>query len=306
MQLNRVGQSVATLLAMSIIVFLVARLGGDPVYTMLPDTATDADRVALAERLGLDRPILEQYWIWVKSFATGDLGQSMMTPYPVSKLLFEFGPNTLLLAGLGMLFALLVGVPLGILAALRRGRLADAITRSFAVIMQSAPVFWLALMLLYFFAIRWHLFPIISANSLAGAFLPAVSLSFFMTAGVLRLTRSAMIEALDSDYVLFARVKGLPEWTVVLKHALRNALVPVVTFSGLYFAIIMSGVVVIEVVFSWPGIGLLTYRAALGGDYPVIQGAVVAITASVILVNLIVDILYALLDPRVRISAGRR
>jgi ABC-type dipeptide/oligopeptide/nickel transport system permease component len=212
-----------------------------------------------------------------------------------------FVPNTVELAFFGMLLGLLVGLPLGVLAGLKRGRSADVVARTIAILGQSAPLFWVGLMLMYFFAIQWPIFPVLGGGTgLLGTVLPSISLGFYMLPGILRITRSAMIEAMDSDFITLARIKGLSEAVVICKHALRNALIPIVTFSGMYFAILMSGVVVTEVVFAWPGLGLMTFKAALGGDYPLLQGLVLLVTAVVIVINLIVDIAYVYIDPRIR------
>jgi len=298
--ISRLMQAFVVILLMTVLVFLASRLSADPLYTMLPYDATEELRASLSQKLGLDKPLYIQYWIWVKSIAKGDLGNSVTSPYPVFDLIKSFTPNTIKLAILGMIFGLAVGVPLGVLAGAKRGQLPDFLARTVAVFFQSAPLFWVALILLYFLSIKWHLFPILDSTGLWSAILPSISLSLFMVAGITRLTRSSMIDAMDSDYITLARIKGLSEKVVIFKHALKNALIPVVTYTGMWFAIILSGVVVIEVVFSWPGLGLLTFKAALSGDYPVIQGTVVLITAAVVIINFIVDIVYAIIDPRIR------
>jgi len=293
-------QALVVIILMTILVFVTSRLGTDPLYTLLPDDATEEVRVNLSKKLGLDKPLHIQYLIWMNALVKGDLGDSIMSPYPVFDLIMQFTPNTIKLAVLGMLFGLAVGIPLGVVAGVKRGQLPDLLARTAAIFFQSAPLFWIALILLYFFAIKWHVFPISDATGLWGAILPSISLSLFMVAGITRITRSSMIDTMDSDYITLARIKGLSEKVVIFKHALKNALIPVVTFTGMWFAIILSGVLVIEVVFSYPGVGFLTFKAALSGDYPVIQGTVVLITATVVLINLVVDILYAVIDPRIR------
>jgi len=297
---SRLLQSILVVILMTMFVFGMARLGGDPIQKMLSEEATEQDRRALAIRLHLDKPLYEQYWIWFKLLMRGDLGMSVLDPYPVIDLLRNFAPNTLKLALLATLFGTFTGLPLGVLAGVRRGKAADVFAGTLSVFGQSVPIFWIGLVLMYFFAIKWHVFPVVGSKGLISAVLPSISLGLYMTAGITRLVRSAMIEAMDSDYITLARLKGLSEVIVIYKHALKNALIPVVTFAGMYFAILMSGVVVVEVVFAWPGIGLLTFKSALAGDYPVLQGAVVLITVAVILINLIVDIAYAFLDPRIR------
>jgi peptide/nickel transport system permease protein len=298
---TRLLQTVLVLLLMTAVIFMLARLGGDPVERLLSDTATEQDRIELTVMLGLDKPLPEQYWIWLKSVSHGDFGKSFLKSIPVIDYIKVCAPNTLRLSLYSMILALLFGLPLGILAGVMKGKPLDILARSIAIFGQSAPVFWLGLVLMYFFAIKWPIFPIVGwMSGLYGAFLPSITLCFTMLPGVMRLTRSAMIEALDSGYVTFARIKGLSEVKVIFKHALKNALIPSVTFGGMYFSILLSGVVVVEVVFAWPGIGLLTFKAATGGDYPVLQGAVFLVAVTTILTNLIVDILYVYIDPRIR------
>jgi peptide/nickel transport system permease protein len=298
---GRFLETVLVLLLMTAVIFMLARLGGDPVERLLPDTATEQDRTELTVMLGLDKPLPEQYWIWLKSVSHGDFGKSFLKSIPVIDYIKVHAPNTLKLSLYAIILTFLFGLPLGILAGVMKGKALDISARSLAIFGQSAPTFWLGLMLMYFFAIKWSIFPIVGwMSGIHGAFLPSITLSFSMLPGVVRLTRSAMIEALESGYVTFARIKGLSEVAVVFKHALKNALIPVVTFSGMYFAILLSGVVVVEVVFAWPGIGLLTFKAAMGGDYPVLQGAVFLVAVATILSNLVVDILYVYIDPRIR------
>ena len=298
---KRAVKSVVSLFLMTILIFMLARIGGDPLTRLLPETATKQDRIELASKLGLDKTLPEQYWDWLRMVSRGDLGKSILSSRPVVNYMKTFVPNTVELAFFGMLLGLLVGLPLGVLAGLKRGRSADVVARTIAILGQSAPLFWVGLMLMYFFAIQWPIFPVLGGGTgLLGTVLPSISLGFYMLPGILRITRSAMIEAMDSDFITLARIKGLSEAVVICKHALRNALIPIVTFSGMYFAILMSGVVVTEVVFAWPWLGLMTFKAALGGDYPLLQGLVLLVTAVVIVINLIVDIAYVYIDPRIR------
>jgi peptide/nickel transport system permease protein len=297
---NRFLQAIFVLLLMTVVVFLLARAGGDPLETMLPEQATEQQKKELAVRLGLDKPLYEQYWMWIKLVARGDLGTSMLEPYPVIELVKATAPKTLMLVSYAMFFALIFGIPLGVMAGVNRGLAVDTIAKTLAILGQSAPAFWIALVTMYFFAIKWHIFPVLGSTDLLGAVLPSFALGAFLTAGITRLTRSAMIEAMESDYITLARAKGLSDAVVIFKHALKNASLPVVTYAAMYFAICLSGVVVVEVVFAWPGIGLLTFRAALGGDFAVLQGTVLLLTAAVVLANLIVDVAYAYIDPRIR------
>jgi ABC-type dipeptide/oligopeptide/nickel transport system permease component len=297
---GRILQAVVVLLLMTIVIFVVARMAGDPLESMLSIQATEQDRMDLAVRLGLDKSLPEQYWIWLRLVTHGDFGNSILMPYSVMHLVKAFGLNTLKLVLYGAFFALLLGLPLGILAGVWRGQALDIAARTIAALGQSAPTFWVALMLMFLFAIKWKIFPVLGFEDIRGAVLPSVSLGLYMTAAITRLLRSAIIEAMESDYITLARIKGLSEAVVVLKHALRNALIPVVTYTGMTIAMMMSGVVLVEVVFACPGIGFLLFKSSLGGDYPVLQGVVLLITASVIVANLIVDVAYAYIDPRIR------
>jgi peptide/nickel transport system permease protein len=274
--------------------------GVDPVLLYLDPSATREDYNKVAAYLGLDKPLHIQYLKWVMGLLHGDMGNSIVQPYPVNELVFNALPNTIALSVVGMVLAVLYGVPIGVLAAVKRGQTLDVIARTFAIIGQSAPSFLVGLVLILLLTIKVPLFPIIAQLDLKGLILPSITNSALQAVGIMRLARSGMIEALDSDYVTLARMKGLSEKIVLFKHALKNTLIPVITFSGMYFALGLSGAVITEVVFSWPGIGLLTYRSALSGDYPVMQGVVVLVTALTIASNLIVDILYAFVDPRIR------
>ena len=299
--MKRLGQTVIALIITTIFIFLLVRLTGDPTLTMLPMASTEEDRVRLRAELGLDKPLSEQYWIFLKSAVRGDFGTSISSPGRTSmNLILSYGLNSVRLGVVAMLFAVLLGLPLGVLAAVKRGRTLDAIARMIAVLGQSAPLFWVGLVLMYLFAIRWHVFPVVGTEGLSACVLPGVTVGWFVTGGLMRLVRSSMIETLGSDYVTFARSKGVSETVVIWKHALKNALIPVVTFSAMYFSLLVSGVVVVEVVFAWPGLGLLLYRACLGRDFPVVQLLILVLTALVIGTNLIMDIIYAYIDPRIR------
>lgn len=303
--LSRLWEAAIGLLIMTVVVFVLVRLTGDPTVTMLPMAATEEDRVRLRAELGLDRTWSEQYWNFMKSAVRGNFGLSVTSPgRSVMELVVSYGPNSLRLGFWAMVFAVFMGLPLGILGAVKRGRIPDFVARIIAALGQSAPMFWVGLTLMYFFAIRWHIFPVVGSEGFSSCVLPAITLGWFITAGLMRLVRSAMIDALESDYVTLARVKGVSETAVIWKHALRNALIPVVTFTGMYFTLLVSGVVVVEVVFAWPGLGLLLYRACLGRDFPVVQLMVLVLTAMVIIANLMVDILYVYIDPRIRYRKG--
>jgi peptide/nickel transport system permease protein len=299
---GRLFQSFVTLLLISVLVFGLVRLTGNPVDMLLPIEATPEMRTEMSRQLGIDRPLWEQYGYFLGDLVRGDLGTSIRARRPVTELLMQRLPNSLELVGISMLIALVIAFPLGVLAATRRGSLWDGMARGTALFGQSIPTFWAGIVLIYIFAISLGWFPAGGSGGPLYVVLPALTLGLFgfMLAGVVRLLRGSMIEVLDSEFVKFARIKGVPERTVIWKHALKNAMIPVVTFVGFYFGILISGTVVVETVFAWPGIGRLAYEAVQWRDYPVIQGIVLLVSAITLLTNLAVDVLYAWLDPRIR------
>ena len=299
---GRLVQTIVTLFVISALVFGLVRLTGSPIDVMLPIEASPEMRADLTRELGLDQPLYVQYFVFVQKLAQADLGMSIRTKKPVTELLMQRLPNSLQLVGISMLISLLIAFPLGVIAATLRGGIWDALARGVALFGQSIPTFWAGIVLIYIFAIQFGLLPAGRQGTFANLILPALTLGLFgfMLAGVVRLLRDSMIEVLDSEFVKFARIKGVSETIVVWKHALTNALIPVVTFVGFYFGILISGTVVVETVFAWPGIGRLAYEAVQWRDYPVIQGVVLLVSAITLLTNLVVDILYGYLDPRIR------
>ena len=299
---GRLVQTIVTLFVISALVFGLVRLTGSPIDVMLPIEASPEMRADLTRELGLDQPLYVQYFVFVQKLAQADLGMSIRTKKPVTELLMQRLPNSLQLVGVSMLISLLIAFPLGVIAATLRGGIWDALARGVALFGQSIPTFWAGIVLIYIFAIQFGLLPAGRQGTFANLILPALTLGLFgfMLAGVVRLLRDSMIEVLDSEFVKFARIKGVSETIVVWKHALKNALIPVVTFVGFYFGILISGTVVVETVFAWPGIGRLAYEAVQWRDYPVIQGVVLLVSAITLLTNLVVDILYGYLDPRIR------
>lgn len=297
----RLVEAFIALLLMSVVVFLLSRLTGDPVALLLGDGATEADRLVMVRHLGLDQPLWMQYGQFIANALAGDFGQSVAAGRePALQLVLERLPASLSLAGVSLLFTLAVGIPLGVFAAIRHGTVGDVAARLIALLGQSVPAFWLGIVLIYIFAVRLRLLPTSGYGDWRHYILPAATLGLFTLAAVTRLVRASMLEALGSDYIKLARVKGLPEALVVWKHALVNSLVPVITFMGTFFATMITGAVVIETVFAWPGIGRLAYESILARDYPVVQTVVLVITALFILANLVVDLLYLLVDPRMR------
>lgn len=299
--LSRFAEMVVALFLMSVVVFLLGRLTGDPVALLLSDYASDEDRARITRELGLDQPLITQYGNFAARALRGDLGSSLMGEQrPALEMVLERFPASVKLAAVAFVFSMAVGIPLGVVAAVRQGEAGDIGARLLALLGQSIPAFWLGLVLMYLFGVKLGWLPTSGYGSWTHYVLPAITMGLFTTAAVTRLVRSSMMDALSSEYVRLARVKGLSEAVVVWKHALRNSLIPVMTFMGTFFATMITGAVVVETVFSWPGIGRLAFEAILNRDFPLIQAVVLFMTALFIVINLIVDLAYAWVDPRIR------
>lgn len=299
---RRLVQAVIVLLVMSAFVFAASRLLGDPVTMLLPMDAPEEARQQLRHELGLDRPLAAQYFDFVKDLAKGDLGVSVRARRPVAELLRDRLPNSVRLAAFSMLFAIPIALFLGVLSAVNRGKRLDQLSQVVAVLGQSMPAFWVGIVLIEIFSVRLDLLPAAGMGGISNFVLPGITLGLFAVAGLMRLIRSAMLESLEGEYVKLARIKGLSERVVVWKHALKNALVPAIGFVAVFFAVFLTAAITVEVVFAWPGIGRLAYEAITYKDYPLIQGVVLLMIAAVIIVNLIADIMYAYVDPRIRYS----
>jgi ABC-type dipeptide/oligopeptide/nickel transport system permease component len=293
-------QSLLALIILSVLIFILARATGDPLHLILPMQASEEDYANARRLLGLDKPWPVQYWIFISNAVQGDFGISLRARKPVRELLFERLPNSIKLAGFSLVVSLVVAFPLGIVSAVNKGTKVDTMANIIAVLGQSLPAFWVGILLIEVVAGRWQLLPAGGTGGVTHYILPGFTLGWFVVAGIMRLLRSSMLDVLDSEFVKMARVKGVPERWVIWKHALRNALIPVVTFGAIYFAIIVTTAIVVETVFAWPGMGRLTYEAITSRDFPVIQAVVLTTAVIVIFVNLGVDILYAYLDPRIR------
>ena len=298
--LARLVQSLVALAILTVVVFVLARATGDPLQLILPMSASEEDYANARQYLGLDRPYVEQYFSFVGKALTGDFGNSLRARRPVIELIRDRLPNSLKLAAFAMTVSLLMAFPLGVLAAVRKGTAIDRAAQVIAVLGQSLPTFWVAIVLIEVVAGRLQWLPAAGSERLASYVLPGFTLGWFVVAGMMRLLRSSMLEVLDSEYVKLARVKGVVEHRVVWLHALKNALIPVVTFAGIYFSILVTTAIVVETVFAWPGLGRLAYEAITSRDFPVIQAVVLTTAAIVALVNLSVDCLYAFIDPRIR------
>jgi ABC-type dipeptide/oligopeptide/nickel transport system permease component len=296
-------QSLLALVILSVLIFLLARATGDPLMLILPMQASEEDYANARRILGLDKPLPVQYGMFIAKALRGDFGTSLRARKPVKELLLERLPNSVKLAGFSLLVSLAVAFPLGVVAAVKKGTGIDTAANVIAVLGQSLPAFWVGILLIELVAGRWQILPAGGTGGFSHYILPGFTLGWFVVAGMMRLLRSSMLDVLDSEFIKMARVKGVPERWVVWKHALRNALIPVVTFGAIYFAIIVTTAIVVETVFAWPGMGRLTYEAITSRDFPVIQAVVLTTAVIVIVVNLGVDILYAYLDPRIRYHA---
>ena len=297
---RRCLQGIITLLALSVVIFILARLTGDPRALMLPPDAPAEAYEAMGITLGLDKPLPVQYWKFISNAVQGDLGNSIRVRQPVTDLLRQALPNSALLASASLAICLGFAIPIGILAAARKDSWLDLVARGIAVLGQATPHFWLAIMFIMLFSGYLHWLPASGAGGLDHLIMPAFVLGWHIAAGMMRLLRSSMLDVLGTEYIKLARIKGASETTVILKHAARNALISVVTMAGYYVAILIGSVIVIETVFAWPGVGRLSYNALIWRDYPVIQGVILMVAGVVVMVNLIVDILYCYLDPRIR------
>jgi ABC-type dipeptide/oligopeptide/nickel transport system permease component len=299
--LKRLFLAIPVLFGVSIVVFGIVRfIPGDPAQIMAGQAATREVVEQIRNTLGLDRPVPLQYALFLRGAVRGDLGKSIYNGAPVREELGQRFPRTIRLAFAGILVSCLIGVPVGILSAVRHSTWIDSTAMVFALVGVSMPLFWLGLNLILVFAVRLHWLPAIGYETPQHLILPAITLGLGSAALVARMTRSAMLEVLRQDYVRTARAKGAAPRRVVNYHALRNALIPVVTVIGLQLGNLLSGAVLTESVFAWPGVGRLLVEAVLTRDYPIIQGSILLVATSFVALNLAVDLLYAFLDPRIR------
>ena len=297
---RRLALALVTLLAVSLIIFIMGRVSGDPRHIYLDDYSTQEDWDRMGELLGLDKPLYQQYAIFLKGAFRGDLGDSVKEKRPVVEIILERLPATLMLGVAALALSLIIGVPLGILSAVKRDSIVDQFTKLIALIGQAAPPFWLGIVLMFFFAVKLGWTPPYGKEEWNSILLPALTLGWYYAAANLRLVRSAMLDVLDSEYIKLARAKGASEKAVILKHAFRNALIPPLTFAGITLGALVTGSLVVETVFAWPGLGRLAIEALFSFDYPLLQGVVITFTLLYIVSAFTVDILYAYIDPRIR------
>jgi peptide/nickel transport system permease protein len=288
--------------AVTLVFFFLHMIPGDPVEVMLGETAQQADKERLRQELGLNQPLYVQYGRFMAGVVEGDLGSSYFYRRPVVQVIAERVPATVELALAAFLVAGLVAIPLGIIAALREGTAVDNAAVLFSLVGVSLPNFWLGPLLIILFSIKLGWFPVSGKAGLASLVLPAITLGAAFAAILSRMTRASLLERLGEDYLMVARAKGLPKWKVILKHALRNALIPIITVMGLQIGALLSGAIITENVFSWPGIGTLLINAIEARDYPLVQGCILFISLSYVFVNLLTDLFYGWVDPRIRMK----
>jgi ABC-type dipeptide/oligopeptide/nickel transport system permease component len=297
--IRRLLQSLIVILGVIIITFLISRVLGDPVALLLPPEATPEQRAFLTKDLGLDRPLYVQLLVYVGKVLKGDFGQSFRHQEPAMKLLLDRVPASLYLSLVATFISIIIAIPLGIISAIKRGTIFDRIGMTLALFGQSIPAFWAGIMMILLFAVKLGWFPPSGYGGLKHVFLPALTLAFFFAAATARLTRSSVLDVLDMDYVRYARLKGVPELVVIMRHVIRNTFITILNIVALQLGLLLGGAVITEFIFSWPGIGRLSLDAIYNRDYPVIQATVVVAAAFFVVINLVVDIIYIATDPRV-------
>lgn len=295
----RLTQTLLTILLLSFIVFGLSRLSGDPVGILAPAEASQEDIARLRASLGLDRPLPVQYWRFLSNAVQGDFGMSIKWNEPAADIILARFPATILLSATSMLFGLLLALPVGIWSAVKRDSWFDNLGKVIALVGQSMPTFVFGILLILVFALYIPLFPTSGYGTISHLILPSITLGAFVAASIMRVTRSAMLDALEADYVRTARSKGVPEWRVTMIHALKNGAIPILTITALQAAMILRGAVVTETIFAWPGVGKIAVDAVYSRDFPLVQAAVMFMGVVFLFMNLLVDMLYVFLDPRI-------
>ena len=298
--MRRLGHAVVSIVGASVIIFVIARLSGDPTELLVPPDAPPAAIAATRAALGLDLPLWRQYLIFAGDALQGDFGQSYRWQRPALDLVLDRLPATIELAAAGLLVSIALAVPLGVLSAVHRGGVLDHAGRLFALLGQAMPAFWVGLLLILLFAVRLEWLPAFGRGDISHLILPALALGWYPVAAQTRIVRSSMMDVLDSDYIRLARGLGTPERTLVWKYAFRNAAVPLVTMLGVYFASMLGGAFIVETIFAWPGLGRTVVEAVFSRDFPVVQAGVLFTAVLFVLSSLLVDLSYGLIDPRTR------
>ena len=300
--IRRSGVAVLVAFTVSLITFSMVYLSGDPAMALAGEAATEAEINNIRRVYGYDQPIVIQYLNWLWSALQGDFGQSHYLKKPVADVIFERLPTTMLLGACALTFALVLSIPLGVIAAVRPNSLIDRVALTIAVVGQAMPSFWFALTMILWFGIYWSLLPITGTNSWANFVMPSIALGYYITPGVMRLTRAGMLEILQSDFIRTARAKGLRPMTVLFKHALRNAIIPVVSLAAVQFGFMLGGSIVIETIFAINGLGFLAWESIQRADLPMMQAIVLILSIIYIILTFLADMLNAWLDPRIRVA----
>jgi len=300
--LKRLFHSIFVLVGISLVVFIILHLTGDPAALLMPMDATPEQVAQFRKEMGFTDPVIVQYWRFFKGTLRGDFGQSFRHSQPALDLVLERMPATIQLTFAALILALLIAIPVGIISAIKRNSILDHIGMTGALLGQSTPVFWLGIMLILIFSVTFQWFPSSGRGENQHLVLPAITLGMFSMARTARMMRSSMLEVLGQEYIKTAKAKGLAPGIVILKHALKNASIPVVTIIGMELGTLLGGAVITETIFAWPGVGRLAIQAIYNRDYPVVQASVFILASIFVLVNLIVDLIYTYLDPRVKLT----
>ena len=300
--IRRMLYAIVTLFILSLTIFTVIRLTGDPVTVMAEPGAPAEDLDRIRAEWGLDRPLPVQYLSFLKNIASGDLGKSFNYGMPVSTLYFQRLPNSLELAFAATLISFAIGIPAGLISAVRVNTVWDSAGKVIALFGLAVPGFWLGLVMILIFSVWLGWLPTSGQGGWQHLIMPAVALGWYFAASLLRLTRSSMLDVMGSEYIKLARLKGLPGYVVIVLHAFKNALIPVLTLAGVNLVIMINAAVIIEVIFAWPGIGRLLYEGIFQRDFPLVQGVVMEAGIMIVVINLMIDILYAYIDPRIRLT----
>lgn len=299
--LSRLGQSVLVLFGVSLLIFFSLHLTGDPAAIMMPPGSSQQEIDTFRHSMGFDQPLLWQYGQYLGNLLQGDMGQSLRYDQPVTRLIGERVPATLLLAVTALGWSTGAGLLLGLVSAVWRNSVWDLLARLLAFSGQAIPVFWLGLLMILFFSLQLRMLPSSGYGDAAHLIMPAISLGAYYMSAIARLVRASLIDVLHQDYIRTAQAKGLSAWRILIRHGLRNALIPVVTVQGMYFASLLGGALVTEIIFAWPGIGRLAVQAIQNRDFPLVQAIVLLAAVVFVVVNLVIDLLYVVLNPRIRL-----
>ena len=299
---RRILYSVVTLVILATTIFVLVRLTGDPAFLLAPDGASADELQAIREEIGTDQSLPAQFGSFLADLVRGDFGTSFQTGQPVRDLYFDRLPNSLLLVSAALAFALIVGIPAGIVSAVYNGRWMDTVSKVVALTGMAIPGFILAFAMMFVFAVKLRWLPVFGIGGWRNLVMPAIAVGWYFAASTLRLVRSSMLEILDADYVKLARLKGVTERKVVLKHAFKNALIPLITLTGVNFVVMINVATVIELVFTWPGLGSLLIEGIRNRDFPLVQGVTIMAGIMIVFANFVIDMIYAWVDPRIRLT----